>query len=99
MCLLFLDVDSFKHINDTLGHAAGDTLLTVLADRFRDLLRPMDTVARFGGDEFTFLFEGLEQRARGDADRRAHQPRGEPVPMMLGDSRDLGRGLASASRW
>jgi diguanylate cyclase (GGDEF)-like protein len=58
--LLFLDVDTFKEINDTLGHGAGDTLLTVLADRFVGLLRPMDTVARFGGDEFTFLFEGLE---------------------------------------
>jgi diguanylate cyclase (GGDEF)-like protein len=60
VAVLFLDVDSFKHINDTLGHAAGDHLLTVLAERFRDMLRPMDTVARFGGDEFTFLFEELE---------------------------------------
>ena len=58
--VLFLDVDGFKQINDTLGHAAGDRLLTVLAERFRAMLRPMDTVARFGGDEFTFLFEGLE---------------------------------------
>jgi diguanylate cyclase (GGDEF)-like protein len=58
--VLFLDVDGFKQINDTLGHGAGDRLLTVLAERFRAMLRPMDTVARFGGDEFTFLFEGLE---------------------------------------
>jgi diguanylate cyclase (GGDEF)-like protein len=58
--VLFLDVDGFKQINDTLGHGAGDRLLTVLAERFRGMLRPMDTVARFGGDEFTFLFEGLE---------------------------------------
>ena len=58
--VLFLDVDGFKQINDTLGHGAGDRLLIVLADRFRAMLRPMDTVARFGGDEFTFLFEGLE---------------------------------------
>ena len=57
--ILFLDVDSFKAVNDSFGHAAGDLLLTVLADRFRTLMRPMDTVARFGGDEFTFLVEGL----------------------------------------
>jgi diguanylate cyclase (GGDEF)-like protein len=60
VAVLFLDVDSFKQVNDTLGHHAGDHLLTVLAARFRDMLRPMDTVARFGGDEFTFLFEELE---------------------------------------
>jgi diguanylate cyclase (GGDEF)-like protein len=58
--VLFLDVDGFKQINDMLGHSAGDRILTELADRFRAMLRPMDTVARFGGDEFTFLFEGLE---------------------------------------
>jgi diguanylate cyclase (GGDEF)-like protein len=58
--VLFLDVDGFKQINDTLGHGAGDRLLIELAERFRAMLRPMDTVARFGGDEFTFLFEGLE---------------------------------------
>ena len=61
--IMFLDLDSFKQINDTLGHAAGDRLLRVLAERFRDLLRPMDTVARMGGDEFTFLFEGLSGEA------------------------------------
>jgi diguanylate cyclase (GGDEF)-like protein len=60
VAVLFLDVDNFKRINDSMGHAAGDLLLTVLADRFTDMLRPMDTVARFGGDEFTFLLEELE---------------------------------------
>src|SRR5947208_1914440 len=60
-CVLLdlLDVDDFKQINDSLGHAAGDRLLSGLADRLESMLRPMDTVARFGGDEFTFLIEEL----------------------------------------
>jgi diguanylate cyclase (GGDEF)-like protein len=59
VAVLFLDVDNFKDINDTRGHMAGDRLLVELAERLRTMLRPMDTVARFGGDEFTFLFEDL----------------------------------------
>ena len=65
LAVLFLDVDNFKEINDSLGHAAGDLLLGGLAQRLSAMLRPMDTVARFGGDEFTLLFEDLasEQEA------------------------------------
>lgn len=60
VAVLFLDVDNFKHVNDSLGHAAGDRVLVGLADRLRTMLRPMDTVCRYGGDEFTLLFEDLD---------------------------------------
>ncbi len=57
--VLFLDVDNFKTVNDTFGHHVGDQLLVGLGGRLKEMLRPMDTVARFGGDEFTFLLEDL----------------------------------------
>lgn len=65
--VIFFDLDNFKDINDTRGHAAGDLLLTQVANRIRGILRPIDTLARLGGDEFGMCIEGAP------SDDRAHE--------------------------
>ncbi|WP_295640668.1 diguanylate cyclase [uncultured Methylibium sp.] len=64
VAVMALDLDHFKRINDTLGHAAGDRLLQAVAERLLASVRPSDTVARMGGDEFVVLLDGI----RGSAD-------------------------------
>jgi diguanylate cyclase (GGDEF)-like protein/PAS domain S-box-containing protein len=59
VAVLFLDLDHFKVINDSLGHEAGDQLLVTIGHRLRRILRPTDAIARFGGDEFTILSDAV----------------------------------------
>ena len=71
VAILFLDLDNFKTINDSLGHEMGDGLLVSVAERLRQCLRPADTLARFSGDEFTLLLEDVTNV--GEAERVAER--------------------------
>jgi diguanylate cyclase (GGDEF)-like protein/PAS domain S-box-containing protein len=102
VAVLFLDLDRFKFINDSLGHDAGDRLLVALAKRLQEVIRPGDTVARFGGDEFTILCEGIadETHALAIAERVAQVA---AAPFALGEAEvfvtmSIGIALASGSR-
>lgn len=72
-CLLILDIDHFKRINDQFGHAAGDRALLIVARQLRGVLRPDDLLARYGGEEFAVILSGASQEAgvqKGEALRR-----------------------------
>ncbi len=82
--VLFMDLDRFKVINDSLGHAAGDELLSAFARTLRGWLRPTDMLARMGGDEFTILIDGMD--GLDDATRVAERiSAGLRQPLKVGD--------------
>ena len=86
--LLFLDLDKFKHLNDTLGHEVGDQLLQQVAQRILKNVRAVDTVARIGGDEFVVLIADLSQ-GRDDAKLHASKV-GLKILASLNEPYDLG---------
>jgi diguanylate cyclase (GGDEF)-like protein len=78
IAVLFLDLDGFKEVNDSMGHACGDELLTKAAERLRVCVRPADTVARLGGDEFAVLIEDADATRVGDVAGRMTESLREP---------------------
>ena len=87
VAVLFLDLDNFKLVNDSLGHEAGDDLLVEAAGRLKRCVRPQDTVARLGGDEFAILLEGIGDEA--GAVEVAERILGELAPPITVGGREL----------
>jgi diguanylate cyclase (GGDEF)-like protein len=81
MVLLFIDLDNFKEVNDRLGHAAGDVVLRVAAERMHGVVREIDTVARLGGDEFIILLDGAhDAEAIGHVAQKVLDALATPIP-------------------
>ena len=91
--MLFIDLDRFKNVNDSLGHPVGDALIQAVATRLRGGLRDEDTVARLGGDEFLVVIEDLES-ADAAASVASKLTRLVQEPFQVGDGQEV---IVSAS--
>lgn len=95
-CLMFLDLDGFKVINDSLGHDAGDRLLTVIARRIECMLRQGDVAIRLGGDEFVLLVQSVEMDQVGVVAQRVLEAVRTPIDMPPGSSVQVSGSLGIA---
>lgn len=96
-CVLFVDLDEFKQINDTFGHASGDAVLVEVARRISSACRPGDVVTRFGGDEFAIVLSDVTTEGAAHISQRVLDAISEPLPAHLGPpSIQASAGLATA---
>ncbi|MCZ7525310.1 MAG: EAL domain-containing protein [Acidimicrobiia bacterium] len=100
VAVLFCDLDRFKNVNDSFGHDAGDEMLVAVAERFRSIARPGDTVARIGGDEFVVICEGIDGPDAAHAiAKRLHEALEAPIEVngsLVHVSMSVGINLAGA---
>jgi diguanylate cyclase (GGDEF)-like protein/PAS domain S-box-containing protein len=96
--VLFIDLNEFKAINDTYGHASGDMTLTAVAERLLQVARSTDVVARIGGDEFTMLIQGSPASRIDRLVQRIHQSLSRPVQLPCGDQIRISASIG-VSRW
>jgi diguanylate cyclase (GGDEF)-like protein/PAS domain S-box-containing protein len=86
VAVILVDLDDFKMVNDSLGHSAGDRLLTIIAERLKAHVRPGDTLARLGGDEFALIVENLDEFGAAQLAERVLAVTREPIRL---DTRDV----------
>jgi diguanylate cyclase (GGDEF)-like protein/PAS domain S-box-containing protein len=100
-CVLFVDLDAFKRVNDIYGHAAGDAVLVALSRRLAATVRPADTVARLGGDEFVVVCEDIDEDTAIALGQRLTEAIGEPLEVAGAEHRltaSIGIALGGAGR-